>query len=101
MGFMLLGTGVPLSPLNTNGPMTVACFGLGQYHQRAITPIRTTRDINAINIVKKCDLAGTVEAVGSGVKRFKVGDRVFGSNQGLLGRQGTFAEYAAVDEDFL
>ena len=48
-----------------------------------------------------CDLAGTVEAVGPGVKRFKVGDRVWGSNQGLLGRQGTFAEYAAVQEDWL
>ena len=30
-------------------------------------------------------------------KRFKVGDRVWGSNQGLMGRQGTFAEYCAVD----
>ena len=30
-----------------------------------------------------------------------VGDRVWGSNQGLLGRQGTFAEFAAVDEDWL
>ncbi len=48
-----------------------------------------------------CDLAGTVEAVGTAVKRFKPGDRVWASNQGLLGRQGTFAEYAAVDEQWL
>lgn len=48
-----------------------------------------------------CDLAGTVERCGSDVKRFKPGDRVWGSNQGLLGRQGTFAEYAAVDEKWL
>jgi NADPH2:quinone reductase len=48
-----------------------------------------------------CDLAGTVEAVGPEVKRFRPGDRVWGSNQGLLGRQGTFAEYAAVDECWL
>ena len=48
-----------------------------------------------------CDLAGTVEAVGPGVRRLAVGDRVWGSNQGLLGRQGTFAEYAAVDEAWL
>ncbi len=48
-----------------------------------------------------CDLAGTVEALGPGVQRFKVGDRVWGSNQGLLGRQGTFAEYACVHEGWL
>jgi len=48
-----------------------------------------------------CDLAGVVEAVGPEVTRFAVGDRVWGSNQGLLGRQGTFAEYAAVDECWL
>jgi NADPH2:quinone reductase len=48
-----------------------------------------------------CDLAGTVEALGPGAKRFKAGDRVWGSNQGLLGRQGTFAEYACVLEDWL
>jgi len=48
-----------------------------------------------------CDLAGVVEATGATVTKFQKGDRVWGSNQGLLGRQGTFAEYAAVDECWL
>jgi NADPH2:quinone reductase len=48
-----------------------------------------------------CDLAGVVEGVGPAARRFKPGDRVWGSNQGLLGRQGTFAEYASVDECWL
>src|ERR1043165_1964008 len=48
-----------------------------------------------------CDLAGTVEQVGPGARAFKPGDRVWGTNQGLQGRQGTFAEFAAVDEKWL
>ncbi|HUR46952.1 MAG TPA: alcohol dehydrogenase catalytic domain-containing protein, partial [Candidatus Saccharimonadales bacterium] len=48
-----------------------------------------------------CDLAGTVHKTGPEVRRFKVGDRVWGTNQGLQGRQGTFAEFAAVDEKYL
>ncbi len=48
-----------------------------------------------------CDLAGTVEAVGANVQHLKPGDRVWGSNQGLLGRQGVAAEYAAIEEHWL
>lgn len=47
------------------------------------------------------DLAGTVVAVGPEAARFRVGDRVWGSNQGAFGRQGTFADFAAIDEDWL
>ena len=48
-----------------------------------------------------CDLAGTVEQADPGSTRFRPGDRVWGSNQGLLGRQGVAAEYAVVDESWL
>ncbi len=51
--------------------------------------------------ISGCDLAGVVEAVGPAGTRFAVGDRVWGSNQGLLGRQGTSAEFACVHEDWL
>lgn len=44
------------------------------------------------------DLAGEVVETGSAVKQFKAGDRVWTSGQGFGGRQGTFAEFAAVDE---
>ena len=47
------------------------------------------------------DLAGTVEAVGEGVTQWKVGDRVWGANQGGHGRQGTVAELACVGADWL
>jgi NADPH:quinone reductase-like Zn-dependent oxidoreductase len=47
------------------------------------------------NLVAGLDVAGTVEAVGSDVTRFKAGDEVFGISR------GSYAEYAAVREDKL
>lgn len=47
-----------------------------------------------------CDLAGVVEQAPAD-SPLRPGTRVWGSNQGLLGRQGTFAELAAVDEQWL
>jgi NADPH:quinone reductase-like Zn-dependent oxidoreductase len=50
-------------------------------------------------IINGHDMAGTVVMVGSGVKKFKVGDEVY-SRVGDY-RIGTFAEYIAVNESDL
>jgi NADPH2:quinone reductase len=47
------------------------------------------------------DLAGTVIGVGDGVRRYRVGDRVWATNMGFGDRTGTFAERVAVHEDWL
>lgn len=47
------------------------------------------------------DLAGEVLALGEGVTGWSVGDQVWASNQGLLGRQGTTSEQACVAADYL
>lgn len=45
------------------------------------------------------DLAGTVEAVGSQVKEFQPGDRVFAQSNVGIGKWGSYAEYASVSQD--
>jgi NADPH:quinone reductase len=73
----------------------------------AVNPIDTYIRSGAVSMPLKfpfilgCDVAGTVIACGSDVRGLKPGDRVWGSNQGLLGRPGTFAELSAVDERWL
>lgn len=47
------------------------------------------------------DLAGVIEEIGEDVTEFKVGDEVYGLAGGVLGMQGTLAEYTAVDADLL
>jgi len=73
----------------------------------AVNPIDTYLRSGAVKMelplpfIVGCDLAGVVERCGPEVQRLKPGTRVWGSNQGLMGRQGTFAEFAAVDEAWL
>jgi len=72
----------------------------------ALNPIDTYIRAGIVNMplpkpfIPGCDVAGAVEAVGPGVTAFKPGDRVWGSNQGLLGRQGTFAEYVCSGQEW-
>jgi len=47
------------------------------------------------------DLAGVVVGCGEQVRHFQVGDRVWCTNLGFSGRQGSFAELCAVDESWL
>ena len=48
-----------------------------------------------------CSFAGSIAGAGANAKQFRPGDRVWGSNQGLQGRQGASAEFIVVDEHWL
>lgn len=105
--------------IETTGPASVIQFGeiaepsvgptdvLVRTAAVAVNPIDTYIRSGNVKLelppqyVIGCDIAGTVEAVGSEVVDLKVGDRVWGSNQGLVGRQGTFAEFCSIDQQWL
>ncbi|MBM4022525.1 MAG: NADPH:quinone reductase [Planctomycetes bacterium] len=102
----------------TGGPEVITCRDLPdpvpgprqalvRVRAAAVNPIDTYIRSGVVSMplpvpyVVGCDLAGEVVAVGNEVDRLRPGMRVWGSNQGLLGRQGTCAELAAVDEQWL
>lgn len=47
------------------------------------------------------DVAGIIEAVGTGVTAFKAGDEVYGLAGGIGGLQGSLAQYGVFDADLL
>ena len=55
----------------------------------------------ALPAILGMDLAGVVEAVGSGATMFRPGDEVYSMAGGVGGVQGSLAEFAAVDADLL
>jgi NADPH2:quinone reductase len=73
----------------------------------AVDPIDTYIRRGAYAITLPCpfiigrDMVGVVADVGSEVTRFKPGQRVWCNNQGYAGRQGTFAQRLAIDEELL
>ena len=88
-------------------PQPGACQVRVRVEAAAVNPIDTYLRSGMVQMplpfpfVVGCDLAGVVESVGASVVGFREGDRVWCTNQGLLGRQGTFAEYAVVDAEWL
>ena len=88
------------SPVEGRGQIRI------RVHAVSVNPIDTYVRSGAVAFdlpfpyILGCDAAGVVEAVGENVNHFAVGDRVWCTNQGLLGRQGTFAEQIVVDEDW-
>ena len=88
-------------------PTPAANEVLVRLHAAAVDPVDTyiRQGLVAMDLpfpfVIGRDLAGTVEAVGSAVRGFAAGDRVWCNNQGIDGRQGSFAAFSAVREDLL
>ena len=52
-------------------------------------------------IILGWDLAGVIEETGSNVKRFAKGDNIFAYNRKPIVQQGTYAEYATLQESYI
>ena len=67
------------------------------------TKIRTHPEAFPLELpyIPGCDGAGIIEAVGPAVSHFKVGDEVFYCQCGFHGVQGSYAEYAVVEQHYL
>lgn len=62
--------------------------------------VRGTFQPDRLPAILGCDGAGVVEAIGSEVSKFKVGDQVYFCNGGLGLHQGNYAELTTIDEKF-
>jgi NADPH2:quinone reductase len=55
---------------------------------------------NVDSAILGCDGAGVVEAIGSSVQRFRVGEEVYFFNNGLGGAPGCYAQYTVIDQAY-
>lgn len=89
----------PLPPQNTQLLVRLKAAGVNPIDTKLRE--RGTFYPDKMPAILGCDGAGVVEAVGSEVKRFQVGDEVFFCNGGIGDRQGNYAEFTIVEEDFV
>jgi NADPH2:quinone reductase len=55
---------------------------------------------NSLPAILGCDGAGTIDAIGTNVTRFSVGDAVYFYNGGIGDDPGCYAEYTTIHEDY-
>lgn len=89
----------PLPPVNTELLVRLKAAGVNPIDTKLRK--RGTFYPDKMPAILGCDGAGIVEAVGSDVRRFQVGDEVYFCNGGIGDRQGNYAEFTTVDERFV
>ncbi|MEM7555227.1 MAG: zinc-dependent alcohol dehydrogenase family protein [Cyanobacteria bacterium P01_A01_bin.84] len=89
----------PLPPQNTQLLVRLKAAGINPIDTKLRK--RGTFYPDKMPAILGCDGAGIVEAVGSEVKRFRVGDEVFFCSGGLGEHQGNYAEFTTVEERFV
>ena len=100
--------GEPMRIVTVDKPTAQAGQVLVRIRASGVNPLDTKIHAGAAPHAKQplpailgLDLAGVVDAVGTGVDRFAPGDEVYGMTGGVGGHQGTLAQFAAVDADLL
>ncbi|MEA5597640.1 zinc-dependent alcohol dehydrogenase family protein [Rivularia sp. UHCC 0363] len=89
----------PLPPQNTELLVRLKAAGVNPIDTKLRD--RGTFYPDKMPAILGCDGAGVVEAVGTAVKRFRVGDEVYFCNGGIGDHQGNYAEFTTVDERFV
>ena len=89
----------PLPPQNTELLVRLKAAGINPIDTKLRK--RGTFYPDKMPAILGCDGAGIVEAVGSEVKRFQVGDEVYFCNGGIGAHQGNYAEFTTVEERFV
>ena len=87
-----------LTPGNGQVPLRIKASGVNPFDTNTRNR-KATHAKQRLSAILSIDLADVVEAVGPGVTDFKPSDEGYGMTGG--GLQGSLAEFAAVDADFL
>jgi NADPH:quinone reductase len=92
---------IPLPPLPSGKYLRIKLAAAGINPLDTKLRSKTIYYPDQLPAILGCDGAGVVEATGSDVSRFKVGDAVYFCNGGIGDEPGCYAEYTTVHEDFV
>lgn len=92
---------IPLPPLPSARHLRVRLAAAGINPLDTKLRSKTLYYPDKLPAILGCDGAGMVEAAGSDVSRFNVGDAVYFCNGGIGDEPGCYAEYTTVHEDYV